>query len=233
MIKSFFYFLLSPDVWELDFWDTCLHCAGFHCYTQGTWTHTHIPTLTVALSTTVLCDIIIDIAGLYNSCSSEAMSRWFHWLVDCLLYCVCCCVFSAGLGHTPLDLDQSFFHLGISAFLRHFLSSLGGHHMVSTPFFVGLSIIAAILRKQVCFCSLSFSRPFLNYQRMYYVFMQMLSSGPAWLSIILLITVSLLPDVIKKVLCRSMCPTATERAQVGVGETADFTFQPLYDPIDE
>uniref|UniRef100_A0A8C3PA82 Phospholipid-transporting ATPase n=1 Tax=Chrysemys picta bellii TaxID=8478 RepID=A0A8C3PA82_CHRPI len=44
--------------------------------------------------------------------------------------------------------------------------------------------------------------PFLNYQRMYYVFMQMLSSGPAWLSIILLITVSLLPDVLKKVLCR-------------------------------
>nr|XP_040058127.1 probable phospholipid-transporting ATPase IH [Gasterosteus aculeatus aculeatus] len=55
--------------------------------------------------------------------------------------------------------------------------------------------------------------PFLNYQRMYYVFMQMLSSGPAWLSIILLITVSLLPDVIKKVLCRAVCPTATERAQ--------------------
>ncbi|TMS06605.1 putative phospholipid-transporting ATPase IH [Larimichthys crocea] len=50
--------------------------------------------------------------------------------------------------------------------------------------------------------------PFLNYQRMYYVFMQMLSSGPAWLSIILLITVSLLPDVIKKVLCRAVCPTA-------------------------
>ncbi|KAI9547073.1 putative phospholipid-transporting ATPase IH [Dissostichus eleginoides] len=57
--------------------------------------------------------------------------------------------------------------------------------------------------------------PFLNYQRMYYVFMQMLSSGPAWLSIILLITVSLLPDVIKKVLCRALCPTAIERAQQG------------------
>uniref|UniRef100_A0A8C5CJH9 Phospholipid-transporting ATPase n=1 Tax=Gadus morhua TaxID=8049 RepID=A0A8C5CJH9_GADMO len=55
--------------------------------------------------------------------------------------------------------------------------------------------------------------PFLNYQRMYYVFMQMLSSGPAWLSIILLITISLLPDIIKKVLCRAMCPTPTERAQ--------------------
>ncbi|KAI1899812.1 hypothetical protein AGOR_G00065600 [Albula goreensis] len=55
--------------------------------------------------------------------------------------------------------------------------------------------------------------PFLNYQRMYYVFMQMLSSGPAWLSIILLITVSLLPDVVKKVLCRALWPTTTERIQ--------------------
>uniref|UniRef100_A0A8C2WCM0 ATPase phospholipid transporting 11A n=1 Tax=Cyclopterus lumpus TaxID=8103 RepID=A0A8C2WCM0_CYCLU len=57
--------------------------------------------------------------------------------------------------------------------------------------------------------------PFLNYQRMYYVFMQMLSSGPAWLSIILLITASLLPDVLKKVICRTLWPTTTERIQVG------------------
>ncbi|XP_061482642.1 phospholipid-transporting ATPase IH isoform X2 [Rhineura floridana] len=55
--------------------------------------------------------------------------------------------------------------------------------------------------------------PFLNYQRMYYVFIQMLSSGPAWLGIIMLITVSLLPDVLKKVLCRQLWPTATERIQ--------------------
>ncbi|XP_053240374.1 phospholipid-transporting ATPase IH isoform X1 [Podarcis raffonei] len=55
--------------------------------------------------------------------------------------------------------------------------------------------------------------PFLNYQRMYYVFMQMLSSGPAWLGIIMLITVSLLPDVLKKILCRQLWPTATERIQ--------------------
>ena len=49
---------------------------------------------------------------------------------------------------------------------------------------------------------------------MYYVFMQMLSSGPAWLSIILLITASLLPDVVKKVVCRALWPTTTERIQV-------------------
>uniref|UniRef100_A0A672ZS77 Phospholipid-transporting ATPase n=1 Tax=Sphaeramia orbicularis TaxID=375764 RepID=A0A672ZS77_9TELE len=57
--------------------------------------------------------------------------------------------------------------------------------------------------------------PFLNYQRMYYVFMQMLSSGPAWLSIILLITAGLLPDVVKKVIWRALWPTTTERIQVG------------------
>uniref|UniRef100_A0A671V9S5 Phospholipid-transporting ATPase n=1 Tax=Sparus aurata TaxID=8175 RepID=A0A671V9S5_SPAAU len=56
--------------------------------------------------------------------------------------------------------------------------------------------------------------PFLNYQRMYYVFMQMLSSGPAWLSIILLIAASLLPDVVKKVIWRALWPTTTERIQV-------------------
>lgn len=49
---------------------------------------------------------------------------------------------------------------------------------------------------------------------MYYVFMQMLSSGPAWLSIILLITASLLPDVVKKVIWRALWPTTTERIQV-------------------
>ncbi|XP_067890257.1 phospholipid-transporting ATPase IH isoform X2 [Heterodontus francisci] len=56
--------------------------------------------------------------------------------------------------------------------------------------------------------------PFLNYQRMYYVFMQMLSTGPAWLGIILLITASLLPDVVKKVICRQLWPTATEKHQI-------------------
>ncbi|MXQ89702.1 hypothetical protein E5288_WYG011579 [Bos mutus] len=56
--------------------------------------------------------------------------------------------------------------------------------------------------------------PFLSYQRMYYVFIQMLSSGPAWLAIVLLVTVSLLPDVLKKVLCRQLWPSATERVQV-------------------
>ncbi|XP_072332084.1 phospholipid-transporting ATPase IH-like isoform X3 [Scyliorhinus torazame] len=55
--------------------------------------------------------------------------------------------------------------------------------------------------------------PFLNSQRMCYVFMQMLSTGPAWLGIILLITVSLLPDVVKKVICRHLWPTTTEKLQ--------------------
>ncbi|XP_015219700.1 phospholipid-transporting ATPase IH isoform X8 [Lepisosteus oculatus] len=67
--------------------------------------------------------------------------------------------------------------------------------------------------------------PFLNYQRMYYVFMQMLSSGPAWLGIILLITVSLLPDVVKKVICRQLWPTTTERIQ---RIRADKTFERVH-----
>ncbi|KAM4710787.1 phospholipid-transporting ATPase IH isoform 2-T2 [Anableps anableps] len=69
--------------------------------------------------------------------------------------------------------------------------------------------------------------PFLNYQRMYYVFMQMLSSGPAWLSIILLITAGLLPDVVKKVFWRSLWPSTTERIQnadkLYKGQLSEFT----------
>uniref|UniRef100_A0A3Q2HUI3 Phospholipid-transporting ATPase n=1 Tax=Equus caballus TaxID=9796 RepID=A0A3Q2HUI3_HORSE len=68
--------------------------------------------------------------------------------------------------------------------------------------------------------------PFLNYQRMYYVFIQMLSSGPAWLAIVLLITVSLLPDVLKKVLCRQLWPSATERVQKSEKLTASVDAAP-------
>lgn len=91
-------------------------------------------------------------------------------------------------------------------------ASFGMHHFM--PLQCHLEASRCLRRWLLSFSLLFLSRPFLNYQRMYYVFMQMLSSGPAWLSIILLITISLLPDVIKKVLCRALCPTATERAQV-------------------
>ena len=72
----------------------------------------------------------------------------------------------------------------------------------------------------LCFAFPGYCRPFLSYQRMYYVFIQMLSSGPAWLAIVLLVTVSLLPDVLKKVLCRQLWPSATERVQVPGGRGA-------------
>ncbi|KAM3837123.1 phospholipid-transporting ATPase IH isoform 4-T5 [Vipera latastei] len=71
--------------------------------------------------------------------------------------------------------------------------------------------------------------PFLNYQRMYYIFLQMLSTGPAWLGIIMLIIVSLLPDVLKKVLCQQIWPTTTERIQKTSGHDQDpiSEFTPL------
>ncbi|MEQ2180803.1 hypothetical protein GOODEAATRI_005080 [Goodea atripinnis] len=49
--------------------------------------------------------------------------------------------------------------------------------------------------------------------RLLETFRKILSSGPAWLSIILLITASLLPDVVKKVFWRALWPTTTERIQ--------------------
>nr|XP_060490180.1 phospholipid-transporting ATPase IH [Panthera onca] len=71
--------------------------------------------------------------------------------------------------------------------------------------------------------------PFLSYQRMYFVFIQMLSSGPAWLVIILLITVSLLPDVLKKVLCRQLWPSATEKVQQSMKLKASVAAAPSTD----
>lgn len=49
---------------------------------------------------------------------------------------------SARLGHTALDLDQSLCHLGVTTFLRYFLSSLGRHNLVKYPLnFLLLSVV--------------------------------------------------------------------------------------------
>ncbi|XP_078736142.1 phospholipid-transporting ATPase IF-like isoform X3 [Lampetra fluviatilis] len=58
--------------------------------------------------------------------------------------------------------------------------------------------------------------PFLRAQDMYFVFMQLLSSGPAWLGIMLLVTVSLLPDLLKQTVWRTLWPTATQLLQEAV-----------------
>nr|XP_014340178.1 PREDICTED: probable phospholipid-transporting ATPase IF [Latimeria chalumnae] len=72
--------------------------------------------------------------------------------------------------------------------------------------------------------------PFLHTQDMYFVFVQLLSSGSAWFAIILIVITCLFPDVIKKVILRHMKPTVTEKAQtysrVSLGD--DFiALQPL------
>ncbi|KAJ8278807.1 hypothetical protein COCON_G00058730 [Conger conger] len=63
--------------------------------------------------------------------------------------------------------------------------------------------------------------PFLHTQDMYFVFVQLLSSGSAWFAIIIIVMTCLFPDVIKKVLYRHLQPTSTQKSQVveagGVG----------------
>uniref|UniRef100_A0A8C3SBP3 Phospholipid-transporting ATPase n=1 Tax=Chelydra serpentina TaxID=8475 RepID=A0A8C3SBP3_CHESE len=56
--------------------------------------------------------------------------------------------------------------------------------------------------------------PFLHTQDMYFVFVQLLSSGSAWFAIIIIVVTCLFFDVMKKVLCRHLQPTSTEKAQV-------------------
>uniref|UniRef100_A0AAX7SGG5 Phospholipid-transporting ATPase n=1 Tax=Astatotilapia calliptera TaxID=8154 RepID=A0AAX7SGG5_ASTCA len=56
--------------------------------------------------------------------------------------------------------------------------------------------------------------PFLHTQDMYFVFVQLLSSGSAWFAIIIIVITCLFPDVLKKVLYRHLQPTSTQKSQV-------------------
>ncbi|RXM28266.1 putative phospholipid-transporting ATPase IF [Acipenser ruthenus] len=73
--------------------------------------------------------------------------------------------------------------------------------------------------------------PFLHTQDMYFVFVQLLSSGSAWFAIIIIVIICLFPDVIKKVLYRHVQPTSTQKAQMYSNRVAlgdDFiALQPL------
>lgn len=57
-------------------------------------------------------------------------------------------------------------------------------------------------------------RPFLHTQDMYFVFVQLLSSGSAWFAIIIIVITCLFPDVVKKVFYRHLQPTSTQKSQV-------------------
>uniref|UniRef100_A0A8C4MCD2 Phospholipid-transporting ATPase n=1 Tax=Equus asinus asinus TaxID=83772 RepID=A0A8C4MCD2_EQUAS len=56
--------------------------------------------------------------------------------------------------------------------------------------------------------------PFLSSQNMYFVFIQLLSSGSAWFAIILMVVTCLFLDIVKKVFDRLLHPTNTEKAQL-------------------
>lgn len=49
---------------------------------------------------------------------------------------------------------------------------------------------------------------------MYFVFIELLSSGSVWFAIILMVVTCLFLDVVKKVFDRQLHPTNTEKAQV-------------------
>uniref|UniRef100_A0A8C1WW42 Phospholipid-transporting ATPase n=1 Tax=Cyprinus carpio TaxID=7962 RepID=A0A8C1WW42_CYPCA len=55
--------------------------------------------------------------------------------------------------------------------------------------------------------------PFLHTQDMYFVFVQLLSSGSAWFAIFIIVITCLFPDVIKKVFYRHLQPTSTQKSQ--------------------
>uniref|UniRef100_A0A8C4HLD6 Phospholipid-transporting ATPase n=1 Tax=Dicentrarchus labrax TaxID=13489 RepID=A0A8C4HLD6_DICLA len=65
--------------------------------------------------------------------------------------------------------------------------------------------------------------PFLHTQDMYFVFVQLLSSGSAWFAIIIIVITCLFPDVVKKVFYRHLQPTSTQKSQVTWGGGLSFS----------
>ncbi|XP_069749632.1 phospholipid-transporting ATPase IG-like isoform X3 [Narcine bancroftii] len=66
--------------------------------------------------------------------------------------------------------------------------------------------------------------PFLKQQRMHFVFTQMLTSVSAWLTIILLITISLVPDVIVKLLSKPMGRRPQQSVRYAEPELLSFEY---------
>ncbi|XP_061089727.1 phospholipid-transporting ATPase IG isoform X1 [Conger conger] len=71
--------------------------------------------------------------------------------------------------------------------------------------------------------------PFLKHQRLYFVFANMLSSVSAWLVIILLVLLSLLPDILLCVLRRPRGPHPRQKkpGQSGAGDSSQSSARPL------
>ncbi len=183
-----FQYFSVPDVWKLDLWYTCIHYPGVHGHAKGNASHTHTHTHVMLSTSPAVCIF------LFLTVSTRFSLPWTH---------------ITGRGSTTLSYGGHCFSMSSSPSCGEasFGTACPVTHLIS------LNQIHLNLTWFLC-CVSVLQRPFLNYQRMYYVFMQMLSSGPAWLSIIMLIIVSLLPDVVKKVLCRALWPTTTERIQV-------------------
>lgn len=128
-------------------------------------------------------------------------------MFHCMLIFLCSCLISflftflAGFGHSALDVDQPLCNLGLLSFLRVFQLLLGRNHMVRKLIWMK-ETYASHLTLSVLFTDtwsgmFAFScRPFIRHQRLYFVFANMLGSVSAWLVIILLILLSLLPEIL-------------------------------------
>lgn len=105
-------------------------------------------------------------------------------------------------------MDQPLCNLGIPGFLRVFQLLLGRNNMVRKHLStVTYSVALPTSVNQSVFLS---CRPFLRQQRLYFVFANMLSSVSAWLVIILLILLSLLPEILFVVFRKPRGPHARQ-----------------------
>lgn len=182
------YFLIS-GLWKLVLWNNCLYRPCFYCYIEGWW-------LGWSITIKSNSDLHLSETDRFPSLSW----RWTH---------------GTGRGSTILWYGALWLSMfssvssGEASYGEQMLKLAWNRNRPLGIFFVlqlhCLSFpVRFYCRMKLYSLYLSFPflfpRPFLKQQRLYFVFANMLSSVSAWLVIIILILLSLLPEILLVVL---------------------------------
>uniref|UniRef100_A0A8C5B1K9 Phospholipid-transporting ATPase n=1 Tax=Gadus morhua TaxID=8049 RepID=A0A8C5B1K9_GADMO len=186
---------------------------------------TSMPILAYSLLEQHICvEVLLDNATLYRSIAKNAMLRWVPFLYWTLLGVFHGLLFFFGVrflfGNPALQANGQVFGnwsygtivFTVLVFTVTFKLALDTRHWTWINHFV--------IWGSLCFYVIfsffwgGIIWPFLKQQRLYYVFAHMLSSASAWLVIVLLILLSLLPDILLVVLRKPLGPRARQIAAV-------------------
>uniref|UniRef100_A0A8D0CDW3 Phospholipid-transporting ATPase n=1 Tax=Scleropages formosus TaxID=113540 RepID=A0A8D0CDW3_SCLFO len=149
-------------------------------------------------------DTLLDHAALYREVAKNAMLRWgpfFYWTMlgvfhGLLFFFGVYCVFNTHIFFSQVFGNWTFGTIvfTILVFTVTIKLALDTRHWTWINHFVIWGSLAFYILFSFFWGGITW--PFLEQQRLYFVFINMLSSMSAWLAIMLLIVLSLLPDVL-------------------------------------